>query len=237
MGIPAGRSDPDKNAQATTCASRIENTKMSFEPAAVQKAVRQLSKVDPVLRRVIRDVGPFTLKPDKGGYGILVRSILSQQISTSAATTIRTRLQSLLPAGKLAAKSIDALTDEQLQSVGISQQKRGYLRDLTRCTLDGTLNFRRIATQPDDDVVETLIQVKGIGRWTAQMYLMFSLGRPDVFAVGDLGIQNAMKRLYELDAKPKHSDLESIAAPWTPHRSIASWYLWRSLEKKTTGNE
>ena len=210
---------------------------MSFEPADVRKAVRRLLKVDPVLGQVIHDVGPFTLKTDSGGYSILVRSILSQQISTAAAKTIRTRLQELLPAKKLAAKSIDALTDDQLQSVGISQQKRGYLRDLTRCTLEGTLNFRKIAAQTDDEAIGTLIQVKGIGRWTAQMYLMFSLGRPNVFAVGDLGIQNAMKRLYVLDGKPKLSELESIAAPWAPHRSIASWYLWRSLEQKVTGTE
>lgn len=205
---------------------------MSFDPAEVQKAIRQLSKADRVLANVIRDVGPFALKTEPGGYDVLVRSILSQQISTAAARTIRTRLQELLPSQKIAAKAIDALSDEQLQSVGISRQKQSYLRDLTRCTLDGTINFRTIVSQPDEDVIETLTQVKGIGRWTAQMYLMFSLGRPDVFAVGDLGIRNAMMRLYALEEKPKHSDLEAIAGIWAPHRSIASWYLWRSLEHK-----
>lgn len=211
-----------------------ESPSMSFEPAEVQKAVRRLSKADRILGNVIRDVGPFALKTEPGGYEVLVRSILSQQISTAAARTIRVRLQELLPSKKIAAKAIDGLSDEQLQSAGISRQKQSYLRDLTRRTLDGTINFRTIVSRPDEDVIETLTQVKGIGRWTAQMYLMFSLGRPDVFAVGDLGIRNAMMRLYPLDEKPKLSQLELIAEVWAPHRSIASWYLWRSLELKTT---
>ena len=205
---------------------------MSFDPAEVQKAVRRLSKADRILANVIRDVGPFALRTEPGGYEVLVRSILSQQISTAAAKTIRTRLQESLPSKKITAKAIDALSDEQLQSAGISQQKRSYLRDLTQRTLDGTIDFRTIVLQPDEEVIETLVQVKGIGRWTAQMYLMFSLGRPDVFAIGDLGIRNAMKRHYSLQEKPTLSELEAIAAVWAPHRSIASWYLWRSLEQK-----
>ena len=205
---------------------------MNFDPAEVQKAVRRLSKADRILANVIRDVGPFALKTEPGGYEVLVRSILSQQISTAAAKTIRTRLQESLPSKKITAKAIDALSDEQLQSAGISQQKRSYLRDLTQRTLDGTIDFRTIVLQPDEEVIETLVQVKGIGRWTAQMYLMFSLGRPDVFAIGDLGIRNAMKRHYSLQEKPTLSELEAIAAVWAPHRSIASWYLWRSLEQK-----
>jgi DNA-3-methyladenine glycosylase II len=214
-----------------------ESPSMSFDPAEVQKAVRRLSKADRVLGNVIRDVGPFALKTEPGGYDVLVRSILSQQISTAAARAIRSRLQELLPSKKIAAKAIDGLSDEQLQSAGISQQKRSYLRDLTRRTLDGTINFRTIVSRSDEDVIETLTQVKGIGRWTAQMYLMFSLGRPDVFAVGDLGIRNAMIRLYSLDEKPTLSQLEVIAEAWAPHRSIASWYLWRSLEQKIVETE
>ncbi len=210
---------------------------MSFDSAEVQKARRRLSKADPILGHVIRKVGPFTLQTESGGYEILVRSILSQQISIAAAKTIRTRLQELLPAKKIQAKAIHALTDEQLQSVGISQQKRGYLRDLTRCTLEGIINFRKLEAQSDDDAIADLTQVKGIGRWTAQMYLMFSLGRPDVFAVSDLGIQNAMKQLYSLPEKPKMSEFEAIAAAWAPHRSIASWYLWRALDQKVISTE
>ena len=210
---------------------------MSFDEAEVARAIKRLTKADPVLGKVIRRVGDFALKTEKGGYEILVRSILSQQISIAAARTIRTRLQGLLPSKKIRAQDIHALNDEQLQSVGISQQKRAYLRDLTRCTLDGTICFRRLKSKADDEAIEELIQVKGIGRWTAQMYLMFSLGRLDVFAVGDLGIRNAMIALYGLDEKPGLSELESIARIWAPHRSIASWYLWRALDQKVISTE
>lgn len=210
---------------------------MSFDRAEVEQALKRLIKVDPVLGSVIRKVGEFALKTEKGGYEILVRSILSQQISIAAARTIRTRLQALLPSKKIRAEDIHALTDEQLQSVGISQQKRTYLRDLTRCTLDGTICFRRLKSKSDDEAIEELVQVKGIGRWTAQMYLMFSLGRLDVFAVGDLGIRNAMKSLYGLNEKPTIIEMENIANIWAPHRSIASWYLWRALDQKVISPE
>ena len=134
--------------------------------------------------------------------------------------------------GKIAPASIAKLTDEQLQSAGLSNQKRSYVRDLTERTLDGTIDFRRIARQSDEEAIAELIQVKGIGRWTAQMYLMFSLGRLDVFAPDDLGLQNAIKALYEIPEKPKRTHFETVAEVWAPYRSIASWYLWRSLEKK-----
>ncbi len=205
---------------------------MAFESTEVRKGLRMLCRNDPVLAGVVRSVGPFALKPDPGGYEILVRSILSQQISVAAARTIHGRLQALLPAGKLTAKNLDALSDDQLQSVGVSRQKQTYLRHLTSCTLDGTINFRRIAKESDDDAVAELIQVKGIGRWTAQMFLMFSLGRIDVFAPDDLGLRNAIERLYDLPEKPSRSELEQRADKWRPYRTIASWYLWRSLEQK-----
>lgn len=208
-----------------------------FEPAVVKKGIRVLSKNDVVLARVIKSVGAFTLASDPGGYEILVRSILSQQISVVAARTIRGRLQALLPGGRFRAKSIDALSDEQLQSVGVSRQKSTYLRHLTTCTLDGTINFRRIAKASDEDAIEELVQVKGIGRWTSQMFLMFSLGRIDVFAPDDLGLRNAIHTLYEPGEKLSRVALEQHAEMWRPYRTIASWYLWRSLEQKTAANE
>ncbi len=210
---------------------------MAFEPTDVRNGLRVLSRNDPILAGVMRTVGPFRLKPDPGGYEILVRSILSQQISVAAARTIRGRLQALLPSGKLTAKNIDALADSQMQSVGISRQKQAYLRHLTSCTLDGTINFRRIAKESDENAIAELIQVKGIGRWTAQMFLMFSLGRIDVFAPDDLGLRNAIRTLYELPGKPSRAELEQHAEKWRPFRTIASWYLWRSLEQKTAANE
>ncbi|MFO0977071.1 MAG: DNA-3-methyladenine glycosylase 2 family protein [Planctomycetaceae bacterium] len=205
---------------------------MSFDEKAVQAGIRHLRKQDPIMGEVIRTVGRFTLKPRKQGYEILVRSILSQQISTSAASTIRNRLQDLLPGRRILPAALDALSDEQLQAVGISQQKRTYLRDLTRCTLDGSISFRRIRKASDEEAIEELIQVKGIGRWTAQMYLIFSLGRLDVFAPDDLGLRNAVDRLYDIPEQAPRKHYEELALNWSPYRSIASWYLWRSLENK-----
>lgn len=205
---------------------------MSFDEKAVQAGIRHIRKRDPILGEVIRTVGAFTLKPRKQGYEILVRSILSQQISTSAASTIRNRLQDLLPGRRIVPQSLDALSDEQLQQVGISTQKRTYLRDLTRCTLDGSISFKRIRKASDEEAIEELIQVKGIGRWTAQMYLIFSLGRLDVFAPDDLGLRNAVDRLYDIPDQAPRKHYDDLAMNWSPYRSIASWYLWRSLESK-----
>ncbi len=189
------------------------------------------------MKSLIRTVGAFTLQTEPGGYEVLVRSILSQQISVAAARTIRMRLQDLLPRGRMTAKAIDKLSDEQLQTAGISTQKRGYLRDLTRCTLDGTINFRRIELSDDETAIAELIQVKGIGRWTAQMFLLFSLGRPDIFAPDDLGLKNAVTRLYGFDAHPPRHELLALSERWSPWRSVASWYLWRSLDLKTAATE
>lgn len=205
---------------------------MSFDAATIEQAVKHLRKSDAAMRQVIRTIGPFTLKTMPGGYAVLVRSILSQQISTAAAETIRKRLESLLPQRRFVPGSLARLTDDQLQSVGLSSQKRSYIRDLTQKTLDGTINFRRIAAGTDEDAIEELVQVKGIGRWTAQMFLIFSLGRLDVFAPDDLGLQNAIRARYQTPEKANRKHFETIAEPWAPYRTVASWYLWRSLEKK-----
>jgi DNA-3-methyladenine glycosylase II len=210
---------------------------MTFTPVDIRKGLRFLCRNDPTLAAVVRKVGPFTLTPGFGRYEILVRSILSQQISVAAARTIRCRLQALLPSGKLTAKGINALTDDKLRSVGVSQQKQGYLRHLTSCTLDGTINFRRIANASDDNAIAELVQVKGIGRWTAQMFLMFSLGRIDIFAPDDLGLRNAIQKLYKFPDKPTRAQLEIHAERWRPYRTIASWYLWRSLEQNVVTDE
>ena len=182
------------------------------------------------MAEVIRQVGHCQLTKRGGRFEVLARSILSQQISVHAARTIRRRLQRLLPGGRVSATGIDRLSDEQLQSVGISLQKRGYLRNLTRHVLTGTVNFRRLARIPDEAVITELTAVKGVGRWTAQMFLLSGLGRPDIFAPNDLGLQNAMRALYDLDTRPTAATLEAIAENWAPYRSVASWYLWRSLD-------
>lgn len=200
---------------------------MTHPPYA--KAVAFLKRTDPKLAHVIADVGPCQLKPQGGSFAILARSILSQQISVAAARTIRRKLQLLLPNRRLTAAAILNLTEEELASAGVSNQKRGYLLDLASKVDTAEINFRRIARWPDNEVIDCLIQVKGIGRWTAQMFLLFGLGRSDVFAPDDLAIRNAMIKIYELESHDK-TPMEDIASTWSPHRSVASWYLWRSLD-------
>lgn len=193
------------------------------------KAERHLKRADPVLASVIQTVGPCQLIRRGGRFEILARSIVSQQISTAAAATIFRRLKALLPGARLSATAIRGVTDDQLQSVGLSAQKRKYLRDLTEKTLDGTVNFRALPRLSDDLVIEALTQVKGVGVWTAQMFLLAGLGRPDIFATGDLGLQNAMIDLYGIERSEE--EMNRIADAWKPWRSVASWYLWSHLDQ------
>ena len=203
---------------------------MGWTVADRVRAVQHLRRQDHVQRGVIEQAGPLLLKSTGKGYAVLVQSIISQQISTAAAATIGQRLRHLAAGSELTAEVVAELSDEQLKAAGISPQKLSYLRDLTRCTLEGVISFRRISRASDEAAIEELIQVRGIGRWTAQMYLIFSLGRPDVFAPDDLGLRNAMQRLYGLEEKLGRPELERLAERWRPWRSAASWYLWRSLE-------
>ena len=194
-------------------------------------ACRHLCRVDPTMEQLIRKVGECQLRPRGARYSLLVRAILSQQISVKAARTIHTRLQRLLPGRYISARRMSTLSDRQLRAVGISSQKRRYLRHLTDLTLDGTLNFRSLAATSDDEtIVAAVTQVAGIGRWTAQMFLLFGLGRLDVFAADDLGLRNAIALRYKLPIAPTSDDYHAVSQRWIPFRSIASWYLWRSLD-------
>lgn len=193
-------------------------------------AVRHLKRVDPKLGEVIAAVGLCGLSPTGGRFEIVARSIVSQQISVAAARTIFRRLKASLPGGRISANGLAGLSDDQLQQIGLSRQKRTYLRDLADRTLDGTVRFRRFPRVPDEVVIRELTTVKGIGVWTAQMFLMFGLGRPDVFAPGDLGLQTAMNRLYGSGQPLPATRLTQLADAWAPYRSVACWYLWRSLE-------
>jgi DNA-3-methyladenine glycosylase II len=202
-----------------------------LKSAQIPTALQHLKQADPILAAVIDQIGPFAMKTQKSGYEVLVQAVISQQISTAAARTIRLRLQALMPEQKLLPEALQQLSDEQLNQIGISRQKISYLRDLTRCTLEGIIEFRRISRANDEYAIAELIQVRGIGRWTAQMYLMFSLGRPDIFAPDDLGLRNAIIKLYQVPPNSHCRDFEAIADRWKPWRSVASWYLWRSLEQ------
>lgn len=196
-----------------------------------RRARTHLRRVDPVIGRVIETVGPYRPVDRTGGshYEALIRSIVFQQLSGKAAGTIHSRFVSLFPQRVPDAATLLLMPDEQLRSVGLSRQKVGYLRDLSERVHTGTLPLDHVDTLPDDDVIAHLVQVKGIGRWTAQMFLMFRLARPDVLPELDLGIQNAIKRAYR-KRKVTPKDVLRIGAKWSPYSSIACWYLWRSLD-------
>ena len=200
----------------------------------MELALNHLKSNDPILARVIADVGPYTLKPHLNGFDMLVRSILSQQISMAAARSIRARLETLVGTKRLTPQIIGRFNIEQLRSVGVSPQKAGYLVDLARKSLDGTIRFRTLSHKSDEEIIATLTQVKGIGVWTAQMFLIFSAGRLDVFPHDDLGVRIAIKDLYRLRSLPDKAKAHRIAAPWRPYASVASWYCWRYLDRKKT---
>lgn len=198
----------------------------------MRKAINHLKNCDPVLRGIIERVGAFRMEFGPPEFHSLAESILYQQLNGRAAETIFNRFTALA-GDPLTPEGILQLTDEQLRSVGLSKQKSSYLRDLATKTASGLLDFSRLSDMPDHEVIEHLTQVKGIGTWTAQMFLMFTLRRPDVLPTGDYGVQAAIKKHYRKRKLPKPKDMEKIARPWAPYRSIACWYLWRSLDSKT----
>ena len=203
---------------------------MSLSPQTIRDSLRHLRAADPVLKRVIQQVGPCTLKLRKDRFQSLVRSIVSQQISGHAARAILQRLDQLVAPDRLSPNAIGALTEDRLRSVGLSKQKASYLLDLTRSIQAGNMQLNQIGRLSDEKIIGQLTQVKGIGRWTAQMFLMFSLGRPDVLPYDDLGIRSALRNLYALDELPNKAACEAIAQPWQPHTTVACWYCWRSLD-------
>src|SRR5436190_9099558 len=185
---------------------------------------------DPILDGVSRQVGPYRLKPSRDRFSMLVRSIISQQISVGAARAIRGRLESLVGRQGMKAEPIARLSIDQLRSVGLSPQKATYLHDLSAKVKDGTVRLSRIGRLSDEEVIAELTEVKGIGRWTAQMFLIFALGREDVFPVDDFGVRAAISRLYGFNDAPARATLLAIGQRWSPFASIASWYCWRYLD-------
>jgi DNA-3-methyladenine glycosylase II len=197
--------------------------------------VAHVRKADPVMRPLIEAVGPITLRPARDRFGVLVRSILSQQISTAAARTIRARLERLLEPIGVTAGNLARQSEAKLRTVGISLQKASYLLDLAKKVDDGTMPLDRIGRLTDEEVIAKLTQVKGIGRWTAEMFLISSLGRLDVLPVDDLGVRAALRNLHGLDELPGKRHCAELAAPWRPYATIGSWYCWRSLDVKQNG--
>ena len=203
-------------------------------PSEYEKARRLLMRRDPILREAIRTIGPCLMadRQRKDHLTALCGAIVSQQLSTKAAATIFGRFQALFPDGQIAVDGIRALTDPQLRGVGFSSQKIGYLRDLCIRIGDATLELDALDALPDEEVIRELTAVKGFGRWTAEMFLMFRLHRPDVLPAGDLGIMNAIQRLYRLRKRPKPERILKMGEAWKPYRSVASWYLWQTLRNE-----
>jgi DNA-3-methyladenine glycosylase II len=201
-------------------------------PEEFARARRVLMRRDAKLAAVIRRYSTRSMleTPALEPFPALVRTITSQQISTKAAATIHGRLVGLMPGGAPTPDGIVSLTDEQLRQAGLSRQKIAYLRDLAAKAASGELPLHSIHELSDEAVIEVITKVKGLGRWSAEMFLMFRLRRPDVLPVDDLGIVTAIMRLYGLRKKPKADRIRTIAEPWRPYRSVACWYLWRSLE-------
>ena len=197
-----------------------------------RKAIAHLKKVDPVMASVIDSVGRCTLMPrtEWTHFDALVRSIVYQQLSGKAAATIHGRVLGLIGDGAEAPGKIIATSHEALRSAGLSTAKANYVRNLAEHVLDGSLPVESLHEMGDDEIITSLTQVKGIGRWSAQMFLMFRLGRPDVLPELDLGVQKGIQKAYRLRKLPTPQQVLKRGSKWAPYRTVASWYMWRILE-------
>jgi DNA-3-methyladenine glycosylase II len=198
------------------------------------RARRLLIRRDPVLGEAIKRIGPCGLAARQHSHHLsaLVRAIVGQQLSAKAAATIFERLAAMFPGQAIVDASIlAAIDDARLRGAGVSPQKLGYLRDLCARIGDGRLQLDTLDEMTDEEVIERLTAVKGFGRWTAEMFLMFRLHRPDVLPVNDLGINNAVQRLYRMRKKPDPKRLLKLGEAWRPYRSVACWYLWQTLRQ------
>lgn len=195
----------------------------------MKKAIQHLTQADPVIARIIERVGPYRVTYNEPVFGSLVRSIVYQQLSGKAAATIFNRLLAAT-SDPIHQDAILRLSFEELRNLGLSRQKATYIRDLAEKTASQEVVFENFRRMTNEQIIGALTQVKGIGVWTVQMFLMFSLRRPDVLPCGDLGIRNAIKKAYRLKESPPPAKIEQLARRWRPYCSVASWYLWRSLE-------
>ena len=201
----------------------------------MNKGIKHLKKHDSILKRVIDKSGIIIIKPrnKKDYFKSLVRAIIGQQLSVKAAQTITNRFIALFRGKEFPTpEEIIKTRDTKLREAGLSSQKISYIKDLSKRVVSKEIDFGRIEKLEDEDAIGALIQVKGIGRWTAEMFLMFSLGRQDVFSHGDLGLKNAMKNLYGLRKHPSFKKTLEISKKWIPYRTLACRYLWASSDNK-----
>lgn len=201
-------------------------------------AIKHLKR-DKVLAGIINKIGVLEPRGDKDLYLSLLRSIVGQQLSVKAAATIWERFLNLFKDGYPSPEKVLKMKDEKLRAAGLSFQKAGYLKNIARFSIQETLDYGRLKHKQDDELIEYLVQIKGVGRWTVEMILMFSLDRPDVFPIDDLGIQNGIKALYKVEAQKKEllRQMTLIAESWRPHRTLACRYLWRYKDAELFGKE
>lgn len=204
-------------------------------PFSVKKAEAHLASVDPVLAELIEATGPYTPRPgEDAGYQWMVRTILFQQLAGSAARAIQKKWYGLYTEDASRAPTPEEVletSDEEFRESGISRQKMSYFRDLAAHVMDDRLDFEALHKASDDEVIKALTAVKGVGEWSAHMYMLFYLGRPDVLPTGDFGVRHGVQIAYGLEEMPTPARVREIAAPWAPYRSVASWYMWRATER------
>lgn len=201
----------------------------SKSPSYARVALRYLKRADPVLAGIIERVGPYRLVRRSERFQALVRAIIFQQLAGRAAQTIYDRFVALYPRVRFPSPQQVLATDgARLKRVGLSRQKSLYVKDLATQIAGNSLNFHRFTRMDDEEIIVELTRVKGIGRWTAEMFLMFNLGRPDVLPVDDLGLRNAVMKVYELNKPPAPRELREFGERWRPYRTVAAWYLWQS---------
>ena len=197
----------------------------------MRKAINHLKQADPVMASIIEQVGHYQMQHSDPTFEALIRSIVYQQLNGKAAGTIFGRLAAAA-SDPLTPEAVLRLTHEELRAVGLSTQKAKYVHDLAEQTNRNEIDFPALLNMDDQQVIDVLTQVKGVGVWTVHMFLMFSLQRPNILPTGDLGIRNAVKKAYRMRKTPTPADIVKRAKPWHPYCSVASWYLWRSLEVK-----
>jgi DNA-3-methyladenine glycosylase II len=198
----------------------------------MKRAITHLKTADPVLAAIIQRAGAYKIEYREPVFQTLVRSIVYQQLNGKAALTIFNRLAEAAKADPLTPESILKLRPAKMRAIGLSKQKLTYIRELARMTRSGEIDFEKCSTLDDAAVIDHLTRVKGVGVWTVHMFLIFALRRPDVLPTGDFGVRAAMKKAYALPDMPKPAEMEKIAAAWRPYCSVASWYLWRSLDNQ-----
>ncbi len=196
----------------------------------MRKALTHLKRADPVLARLIGEIGPCCIRFIEPGFEALAKAIVYQQLSGKVAATIFGRLAAAAGDGRVTPEAVLALDPAKLRELGLSRQKIAYIRDLAERVVGGGIDFTAMERMSDEEVMANLTEVKGIGVWTVHMFLIFALRRTDVMPVGDLGLRAAIRRAYGLEAMPSPAEVEEMARKWRPYCTMASWYLWRSLE-------